>query len=47
MKHVLESPVMNSRKSIDKLQKNISLYMILFFLVMGVASLIVLINSPA
>ena len=47
MKHVFEGSGVKRSKSLDKLQRNLSFYMILFFLVMGAASLIVLINSPA
>ncbi|MGV3657326.1 MAG: hypothetical protein ACO1NX_05210 [Chitinophagaceae bacterium] len=47
MKHVIERPGVAHKNSFDKLQKNLSLFMILFFLIMGAASLLVLINSPA
>lgn len=47
MKQVLIRPGVKSGNNLKKLQRNISLLMILFFLIMGVASLIVLINSPA
>ncbi len=47
MKHVIERPGVVHRRNFDKLQKNLSLFMILFFLIMGAASLLVLINSPA
>ena len=47
MKQVFERPGVANRKSLDKLQKNWSLFMILFFIIMGAASLLVLINSPA
>ena len=47
MKQVLVRPGVTSRKNLKKLQRNISLLMILFFLIIGVASLIILIKSPA
>lgn len=47
MKQVMIRPGVTSRKNLKKYQRDISLYMILFFLIMGAASLIVLINSPA
>ena len=47
MKQVIDRPGVANRKNLDKLQKNLSLFMILFFLIMGAASLLVLINSPA
>lgn len=47
MKQVFDRPGVANRNKMDKLQQNISLYMILFFLIMGAASLLVLINSPA
>jgi hypothetical protein len=47
MKQVLVRPGVTSRKNMKKLQRNISLLMILFFLIMGAASLFILINSPA
>ena len=47
MKQVLARPGKKNRKNLEKLQRNISLFMILFFLIMGAASLFVLINSPA
>jgi hypothetical protein len=47
MKSVLERSGAVSRKKQDDVQMHISFFMILFFLIMGVASLFVLINSPA
>ena len=47
MKHVFEGSGVKHSKNLEKLQRNLSFYMILFFLIMGAASLFVLINSPA
>lgn len=47
MKTVLESFSAYSEKSGEKFHLNISLFMIIFFFIMGAASLYVLINSPA
>lgn len=47
MKQVFERPGVSNRKKLEQFQKTVSLFMILFFLIMGAASLIVLINSPA
>lgn len=47
MKQVLIRPGVKSKKNMKNLQRNISLLMILFFLIVGAASLFILINSPA
>ncbi len=47
MKSVLERSGAVSRKKQENVQLNISLFMILFFLIAGAASLYILINSPA
>jgi hypothetical protein len=47
MKTVIERSGAISRKKKENVQLNISIFMILFFLIVGAASLYILIHSPA